>query len=152
MKRTLLALVLGCILVANSGCCMLCGRGCCSCGNLGCGERYWGEWCDCGEPCDECGQWAGHGGGCGCGGGYADGGYVDDGYADDGGGDDYYVDEGSSTRGYSRGPMQHSRSHRSVAHRHGVPRGMRVVSDRVVSHGEPTPAEGPEPRELSRKD
>lgn len=50
-----------------------------------CGERYWGDFYSdppaCSDPCDRCGNYAGHGGGCrSCGGRAAPrGGYVDEG-------------------------------------------------------------------------
>lgn len=65
MKRFALAAVLLATAVMNTGC-----QHCCwtifpdvpACGpGLGCGERYWGDWKACPDPCDKCANWIGHG-------------------------------------------------------------------------------------------
>lgn len=65
MKRTSLAALIGLALLLNAGCqhCRWtifpdvtpCGPG------PGCGERYWGDWRACPDPCDQCANWVGHG-------------------------------------------------------------------------------------------
>lgn len=65
MKRIALAALCCLVLAINTGC-----QHCCwtifpdvaACGpGPGCGERYWGDWKACPDPCDKCANWVGHG-------------------------------------------------------------------------------------------
>jgi hypothetical protein len=65
MKRFALAALLGLALLSNFGC-----QHCCwtifpdvaACGpDMGCGDRYWGDWRAKPDPCDKCANWVGHG-------------------------------------------------------------------------------------------
>jgi hypothetical protein len=159
MSRAWLAMMAALLTAALSGCCCgPCGRPCvCS---LGCGEWYWGDWFEYGEPCDACGNWvggpaaapwdghAGYGPGGGgfcahCGRGFTAYGqpyqavpadepaYSDDGYGP--------LDNEGNTSAPRGTPAEFGL--------HGV-QDFRVISDRPVTEGEPTPADTPEPREL----
>lgn len=149
MPRAWLTVLAAVLMAALTGCCCgPCGRPCvCA---LGCGEWYWGDWLDYGEPCDACGHWIGgptgapwesyadygRGGHCPhCGRGYT---AYSQPYQAGPPDEPAYSDDGYGPRGT---PAEFGL--------HGV-HDFRIISDRAVSEGEPTPADTPEPRELKR--
>lgn len=151
MPRAWLAMMAAVLMAGLTGCCCgPCGRPR-VCG-LGCGEWYWGDWLEYGEPCDACGNWvggpaplawdgyaghahAGHGYCEHCGRGYTAYGRPYQGAVDE----PAYSDGGYGPRGT---PAEFGLE--------GV-QDFRIISDRAVGEGEPTPADSPEPRELQRR-
>lgn len=68
MKRLItVSMMMALVAASGSGCCGLgpwrgcgpCGGGACGEGPLGCGGTYWGDWPNCRDSCDNCGQWVG---------------------------------------------------------------------------------------------
>jgi hypothetical protein len=146
MHRAWASVLAALLLVALTGCCCgPCGRPCvCS---LGCGEWYFGDWLDYGEPCDACGNWVGgwdgdaagypRGGYCThCGRGYTT--YAQP-YASAPADQPAYADDGY---GISGTPAEFGLE--------GV-QDFRIISDRPVNTGEPTPAEGTAPQQLKQR-
>lgn len=59
MKRLVLLAVVALVVSTSSGCrCLFPCFGCCfPGGGMGCGETYWGDWPNCCDSCDNCGNW-----------------------------------------------------------------------------------------------